>query len=327
MNNIGITSILAATAAAGIVAAPIASAEAEAEPTVQTQTLGSQGKLVDGAVVQGWTVDNLQPSTDAIPYQVKGTLWEATANDQAIQGTVTPIVSNLNARAENGETYRALFGVATPQGVNPATLPQGEQTTGKVYFDVTGAEPDSVVYNAGGRDLLVWTEPPASSSSSSSSSTTYGSGDYSSEVPASAAPAEAPATETPEGTPAAPAATGTEAPLPQGSQGTPLPEGSQGTPLPEGVEGAPVPASVEGAPLPAGSQGTPLPPAQAAPAAVPPAPAAPGAPVPPAPAVAPAQVPAPASVEGAPLPAGSEVPAPAADEVPIPTTYTPAPTP
>ncbi|HEX2212500.1 MAG TPA: MPT63 family protein, partial [Mycobacterium sp.] len=229
VNNIGITSIFAATAAVSIIAAPIASAEAEAEATVQTQTLGSQGKLVDGTVIQGWTISNLKPSTDIIPHPVRGTLWEATATDQAIQGSVTPIVSNLNARASDGETYRALFGAATPQGVNPSTLSQGQETSGKVYFDVTGTTPDSVVYNAGGRDLLVWTQPPASSSSTSSSSTSYGSGSYSSEVPATATPAEAPATEAPEGTPAAPAATG--------SQGTPLPEGSQGTPLPAGSQG------------------------------------------------------------------------------------------
>jgi hypothetical protein len=67
------------------------------------------------------------------------------ATDQAIQGAATPIVSNLNARAQSGQTYRAQFGVATPQGVNPATLGPGEETTGKVYFDVTGDKPDSVV--------------------------------------------------------------------------------------------------------------------------------------------------------------------------------------
>src|SRR6185369_6090494 len=89
----------------------------------------------------------------------RGTLWEATATDEAIQGSVTPIVSNLNARAANGDNYRVLFQVATPQGVNPATLAQGQKTTGKVYFDVTGATPDSVVYNAGGRDLLLWLQP------------------------------------------------------------------------------------------------------------------------------------------------------------------------
>ena len=103
--------------------------------------------------MQGWTITDLKASTDQIPYPVAGTLWEATATDQAIEGSVTPIVSNLNARAKSGETYRVLFGVATPQGVNPATLAQGQQTTGKVYFDVVGDTPDSVVYNAGGQDL------------------------------------------------------------------------------------------------------------------------------------------------------------------------------
>lgn len=299
-----ITSMLAATATAGFIGAPLASAEAETTqtgPTVQTQTLGSQGKLVDGAVIQGWTITNLQPSSDAIPHPVAGTLWEATATDQAIQGSATPIVSNLNARAADGQTYRALFGVATPQGVNPSTLVQGQETSGKVYFDVTGADPDSVVYNAGGQDLLVWTEPPASSSTSSSPSTSYGTGSSpatpaAAEATATEAPegttAEAPegtATETPEGTAAAPAATGAEAP--EGSQGTPLPEGSQGTPV-ESVEAAPVPSA----------EGTPAQPAQGATA--------------------------PAEAEGAPQPAGSQgTPLPAGDEVQTPTTYTPAPTP
>lgn len=251
------TSMLAATATVGLIAAPLAAAEAESA-AVQTTTLGSQGKLVDGTVIQGWTVTDLKQSSDTIPHQVVGTLWEATATDQAIQGAVTPIVSNFNARASDGTTYRALWTAATPQGVNPATIAQGQETTGKIYFDVTGPTPDTVIYNAGGQDLLVWTQPPASSSTGSSPST-YSS--YPAQSPATAAPAEA-ATEAPEGTTAAPAATGTEA-LPEGSQGTPLPEGSQGTPLPEGSQGTPVvegaPAGTEGAPLPAGSQGTPAP--------------------------------------------------------------------
>lgn len=256
-----ITSILAAGAAAGFIAAPLASAEPapEAEATqtgatAQTQALGSQGKLVDGAVVQGWTVTGLKPSSDTIPYHVAGTLWEATATDQAIQGSATPIVSNLNARAADGQTYRALFGVATPQGVNPSTLAPGQETSGKVYFDVTGATPDSVVYNAGGQDLLVWTQPPASGSSSSSpSSTSYGEGDYPAQGQATDVPAEAPTAEAPEGTAEAPAATGAE--VPEGSQGTPLPEGSQGTPLPEGSQGTPLPEGSEGTPAQSGSAG------------------------------------------------------------------------
>lgn len=252
--TISATATFAAAGVIGVLAAPVAGADPEAEATTQTQTqpqiqvqtlpLGDQGKLVDGNVIQGWTVDNLQPSSDAIPYAVQGTLWEATANDQAIQGAVTPIVSNLNARAADGQTYQALFGVATPQGVNPATLPQGEQTTGKVYFDVTGAEPNSVVYNAGGQDLIVWVEAPEPASSSATSTS------YPSQSPAQAAPA-------PEGTSAAPAATGTEAP--EGSQGTPLPEGTEGAPAAAPAEGAPTQATAEGTPQPAGSHGTPVP--------------------------------------------------------------------
>jgi hypothetical protein len=252
---------VATSRAVGIISTPIALAE------TSTQTIGSQGKLVDGNVIQAWTISNLKPSTDVIPHQVGGTLWEATATDQAMQSAATPIVSNLNARAQSGQTYRALFGVATPQGVNPATLGPGEETKGKVYFDVTGDKPDSVVYNAGGQDLLVWVQPPPSVPRTGARSTPY--------QPASPA-VSAPATTT---TPPAPAPAAAEAtaaptttvvtPLPAGSQGTPLPAGSQGRPLPPGSEvtpvsaspeGAPRPASVQEAPVPApaGSQGTPL---------------------------------------------------------------------
>ncbi|MGB7509411.1 MAG: MPT63 family protein, partial [Mycobacterium sp.] len=227
---LGALSVAAATAI-GVSAAPLASAETEVE------YLGQPAELVDGNVIQHWTVTGLKPSTDTIPYQAAGTLWEATATDEAIAGSATPIVSNLNARAGNGETYRVLFGVATPQGVNPSTLPQGEKTTGKIYFDVTGEQPDSVVYNAGGTDLLLWVEPPPapatdSAAAGSSPAQVYDSPSDSSDVAETATPATSPtpgaepATETPAPT----AATAT--PAPAGSTGTPLPEGSSGTPLP-----------------------------------------------------------------------------------------------
>jgi hypothetical protein len=241
---LAVAAAIAAAGSVGIIGAPIASAD---DPS--TTTIGSQAKLVDGNVVQGWTITGLKTSSDPIPYPVAGTLWEATATDEALQGGATPIVSNLNARARSGQTYRALFGVATPQGVNPSTLSQGEKTTGKVYFDVTGDTPDSVVYNAGGQDLLVWVQPPPQPRQSGGSSS--GARGQTSTAPAATSP----------GTPAAPgspaAATGTEGtPLPAGA---PLPSGSSGTPLPAGTPGTPVPASTSGVPLPAGSQGTPLP--------------------------------------------------------------------
>jgi len=265
-----ITGLFAAAATAGLIAAPVALAEGESS-AVHSVTLGSQGKLVDGNVIQGWTITDLKPSSDTIPYPVYGTLWEATATDEAIQGSVTPIISNLNARAADGTNYRVLFGAATPQGVNPATLAEGQQTTGKIYFDVTGPDPDRVVYNAGGLDLLVWTEPPAPAPSSAPS---YRS--YPAQTPATPAPTtstesteaaegaeatDAEATEAEgaeatdaeatdaEATEATPATTSTEAP--EGSTGTPIEEGSSGTPIEEGTA---APAGSSGTPIPAGDE-------------------------------------------------------------------------
>jgi hypothetical protein len=269
------TTVLAAAAtvatagAVGLITAPISAAE-----DVTTTTVGSQAKLVDGNVIQGWTISDLRPSSDAIPYSVAGTLWEATATDEALQGSATPIVSNLNACARSGEVYRVLFGVATPQGVNPATIAQGQKTTGKVYFDVTGDAPDAVVYSAGGQDLLAWAQaaptprqggtqwtPPARSQASPAPAA----------IPATPAPAAAGATPAPSAAPVAPGA-----PLPAAAEaapGAPLPVGSQGTPLPAGSQGTPLPAGSQGTPLAPGSQGTPATPVTTVPPA-PPAPAA-----------------------------------------------------
>ncbi len=297
---------VATAGSVGILGAPIASAD----PT--TTTIGSQARLVDGNVVQGWTITNLKPSSDAIPYPVAGTLWEATATDEALEGGATPIVSNLNARAKSGETYRVLFGVATPQGVNPSTLAQGQKTTGKVYFDVTGDKPDSVVYNAGGQDLLVWVEAPPPARQGGTQWSPAPSRGQTSQAPAATPATPAPA--------ASPTATGTEgAPLPASAGGAQLPAGSSGTPLPVGTPATPLPAGSQGTPLPVGSQGTPavagtegapLPAsAQEAPAVAPT----------PAPAVAPA--PAPAVSQGTPLPEGSQ----GTPATPTTTTIAPAP--
>jgi Domain of unknown function (DUF1942) len=153
----GVTaSVLAAIA---VVSAPEASAWGPFDgqgPTVQK--FGSQGTLVDagGTVVQGWTVNDLRPSHDVIPYPVQGRLWEASATDTAIKGTVTPVIADMNARADDGDSYRVIWNVQLAQGVNPATMPEGASTSGKLYFDVTGADPNSVVYNNAVQDLLIW---------------------------------------------------------------------------------------------------------------------------------------------------------------------------
>jgi Domain of unknown function (DUF1942) len=149
----------AALAATAIVNAPAASAWWPYDgqgPTVEK--FGSQETLVDagGAVVQGWTVNDLRPSHDVIPYPVQGRLWEASASDTAIKGSVTPVIAYMNARAANGDSYRVIWNVPLAQGVNPSTLPEGASTGGKLYFDVIGADPNSVVYDIAIQDLLIW---------------------------------------------------------------------------------------------------------------------------------------------------------------------------
>jgi hypothetical protein len=138
----------------GVTSAPIASAY----PNVGK--LGSEITMDDsvGGVVLSWKVSNLKPSTETVPdLPVTGKVWEATATVKAIQGTVTPQIPNFNAVAPNVATYRVLWQAATPQGIGGATIPQGQQSTGKIYFDVTGAAPTTVTLNNGMQDLMVWT--------------------------------------------------------------------------------------------------------------------------------------------------------------------------
>ncbi|MGP0077784.1 DUF1942 domain-containing protein, partial [Mycobacterium sp.] len=62
--------------------------------------------------------------------------------------------------------------VEVPNGFNPAPIPQGSESRGTLYFDVTGAPPNGVVYNDGLQDILIWTsnEPGASAPGAPSNS-------------------------------------------------------------------------------------------------------------------------------------------------------------
>lgn len=319
-----------ATAAATGISHP---GNAFADPAVDVSNVsptnfGTQALLNTGGATQGWTISNLKPSSDAIPYQAHGTLWEATATDEAIQGNATPIVYNLNARAPGGQTYPALFQVATPEGVNPAGLTQGQKTSGKVYFDVTGDNPDSVAYIDGGRDLLSWAQTSPSRGGAGGHVAPLTAGD-----PATPLPAGNPVTG-----PRAAGAAGT--PIPAGAHGTPIAPGAEGTPIGAatpgvsnpvpaavpGAQGAPlpgeqVPTGAPGSPPPAGASGVPLPgeqapagaPASPAPAAGPESPAAQANPANPAPAApAPANEPTGAGPGAPAAPANPASPAPAA---------------
>ena len=91
---------------------------------------------VTGAPMITYTVHGLNPSSDAVPHN--GQLYEATVTVDA-RGAI-PMVTMFNARAESGANYRVIGG----------TVP------GKLYFDVVGDVPNSVVYNDGVQDLLTW---------------------------------------------------------------------------------------------------------------------------------------------------------------------------
>jgi Domain of unknown function (DUF1942) len=151
-----VTTALAAVVIAtiSVTSAPIATAY----PNVGK--LGSEIKMTDsvGQVTLSWKVSNLQPSSDTIPaLPVYGKLWEASATVRAIQGSVTPQIPNFNAVAPNQAAYRVLWEAATPQGISGSTIQQGQQSSGKIYFDVTGPSPNTVTLNNGMEDLMIWT--------------------------------------------------------------------------------------------------------------------------------------------------------------------------
>jgi hypothetical protein len=146
-----------AIGAAGITAVTLftAATAAAANPTIQP--FGSSEQLVDGPLITAYTVNNLQPSNVTIPgYTPKGQLWQADVTAVANAGTVTPLVADFNARSASGQNYRVIDKLPAPNGLSPAPLTPGAQSTGTIYFDVNGPQPDSVVYNDGVQDVLIW---------------------------------------------------------------------------------------------------------------------------------------------------------------------------
>jgi len=269
-------------------------AVASADDGTQQADLGGAAQLANGGTVQQWTVAGLRPSGDSIAYAPAGSLWEATATNTSVQGGNAPFVPGFSARG-GADSYPVLWGVASPQGVNPSGLAPGQSSTGKLYFDVTGASPDRVAFSGDGRDIAVWVTPPPPSVSGGGAPTTV----YSPPVNYGAAQPAAVA-------PTAPAPAAALAPA-SGSQGTPLPAaGSQGTPLAAGATPAPASSTA-----PASTPAT----ASQAPAAASQAPASTPAPASQAPASSSTAAPAPASgSQGTPLtaPTTTVVPAPGA---------------
>jgi hypothetical protein len=154
--------IVAAVAALGLlgVGAPTATAAMDNCP----HQFGSHQRLTDagGAVVQEWTLTDLRRSNDLAPgYPLAGQLWEATASVHAVSGTVTPIIPNFQAMSASGDRYPVLWQLSTPAGISGATIGQGQTSTGKLYFDVTGAGPVGVMYMSGPKPVMMWCDDAA----------------------------------------------------------------------------------------------------------------------------------------------------------------------
>lgn len=156
--NLATTAVKTAIGAVGIAAVSVFGATTAVAGPPTIQGFGTTERLFDGPMVTAYTVSNLQPSNVVIPgYTPAGKLYQADINARADNGTVTPLVSDFNARAANGQTYRVIDKVSTPDGLSPAPINQGGQSSGKIYFDATGEPPNGVVYNDGVEDVLIWT--------------------------------------------------------------------------------------------------------------------------------------------------------------------------
>jgi Domain of unknown function (DUF1942) len=144
--------------AAGIAAVGAFTAATASAAPPNIQGFGTSEQLVSGPLVTSYTVSNLQPSNAAIPgYTPKGTLYQADITARSEGGLVTPMVNDFIARGPNGQNYRVIDKVQAPGSLNPAPIAQGSESTGTLYFDVTGAPPNGVAYNDGMQDILIWT--------------------------------------------------------------------------------------------------------------------------------------------------------------------------
>ncbi len=121
----------------GIGAATVPSASA----TDNIKTFGEQERLngPNGAPYIGYTVDKFGPSNDPVPHS--GKLYSATLVVDGF-GTGTPaMIERFGARAQSSAYYPSIWGASNMN---------------KLYFDVVGDVPNSVVWNDGTRDILAW---------------------------------------------------------------------------------------------------------------------------------------------------------------------------
>ena len=81
---------------------------------------------------------------------------------RAVNGTVTPVIPGFEAMGTDHRSYPVLWQLASPAGIPAATLAEGATATGKVWLDVTGADPAAVIYTRGGaRPAMMWCDMAA----------------------------------------------------------------------------------------------------------------------------------------------------------------------
>jgi hypothetical protein len=120
------------------------------------ETLKNFVSLSDFNSEIGYTVRDLKPSSDIVAFPVAGRLYEANVSTTAVVGTVIPQPNNFRARTADGADYPVLVSVSTLPG---GPLGPGGTVSGKLYFDVVGQNPDSVIYNSDFQDMLGWVGP------------------------------------------------------------------------------------------------------------------------------------------------------------------------
>jgi Domain of unknown function (DUF1942) len=155
---VNIKKLVGAVAASAITFSVGAATVAPAWAVDNIKPFGIQERINDwaGNPTIGYTVRDFAPSADPVFHN--GELYEATVTVDAFGGWANPMIRQFHARAESGVGYPVL--ADAPGGLSGASVPPGGSTTGKLYFDVVGDVPNSVVYNDGVRDILAWIPGP-----------------------------------------------------------------------------------------------------------------------------------------------------------------------
>jgi hypothetical protein len=130
----GVAATVVTLGLAGVNAAP-------AWATDSVKVFGQQETLngPNGLPYIGYAVGKLAPSSDPVPHN--GTLYAAKLVVDGFGANYPVFVERFGARAESGDLYPSIWGASN---------------AGKLYFDVVGPIPNSVVFTDGGRDLLAW---------------------------------------------------------------------------------------------------------------------------------------------------------------------------